>query len=107
MVSTSPEIYQIDQVDEKDKKYQKDNKDKRDKNNSGSWCVAPQSYLRIGIEIYIHHWLHLLQDKIYKTRSLGALRAPTSRRRPFGPAWLRPSSPLGSVESQQRISRSQ
>ena len=33
--------------------------------------------------------------KIYITRSLGALRAPTSSWRPFGPAWLRPSRPSG------------
>ena len=29
------------------------------------------------------------------TRSLGALRAPTSSLRPFGPLWLRPSRPSG------------
>ena len=32
---------------------------------------------------------------IYITRSLGALRAPTSSWWPFGPAWLRPSRPSG------------
>ena len=30
-----------------------------------------------------------------RTRSLGALRAPTSSLRPFGPPWLRPSRPSG------------
>ena len=32
---------------------------------------------------------------IFNTRSLGALRAPTSSWGPFGPAWLRPSRPSG------------
>ena len=32
---------------------------------------------------------------LYYTRSLGALRAPTSSLRPFGPPWLRPSRPSG------------
>ena len=42
-------------------------------------------------------WLSLLKYIIlvYNTRSLGALWAPTSRWRPFGPAWLRPSRPSG------------
>ena len=34
-------------------------------------------------------------SKICHTRSLGALRAPTSSWWPFGPAWLRPSRPTG------------
>ena len=52
-----------------------------------------------------YHWKHfdIIRRKaayfthciyIY-TRSLGALRAPTSSLRPFGPLWLRPSRPSG------------
>ena len=33
--------------------------------------------------------------QIWGTRSLGALRAPTSSLRPFRPLWLRPSRPSG------------
>ena len=39
----------------------------------------------------MHHWIQIYEQ----TRSLGALRAPTSNWWPFGPAWLRPSRPSG------------
>ena len=42
------------------------------------------------VQCFKNIWL-----KYIITRSLGALRAPTSRLRPFGPAWLRPSHPSG------------
>ena len=41
------------------------------------------------------NWIYKWKIQIYKTRSLGALRAPTSSLRPFGPLWLRPSRPSG------------
>ena len=40
---------------------------------------------------YIHVYMYIY---VY-TRSLGALRAPTSNLWPFGPSWLRPSRPSG------------
>ena len=75
LVSTSPEIHQIDQVDEKDNKYQQDNKDKEIKITVGAGVSHRKAIFGLGLK-YIHHSLHLLQDKIFKTRSLGGPLGP-------------------------------
>ena len=47
----------------------------------------------LGICVIWNHIVHVYN--YYNTRSLEALRAPTSSLRPFEPPWLRPSRPSG------------
>ena len=66
----------------------------RDGGSALTCCSQLLPLLHIYWHAYIYVNKHIYQQ-IYITRSLGALRAPTSSLRPFGPPWLRPSRPSG------------
>ena len=59
-------------------------------------CLNPLVHTRSDILCVLYTiYFILCVLYLYYTRSLGALRTPTSSLWPFGPAWLRPSRPSG------------